>query len=134
MEEKTSKQPEVFETKTAKIWEWDKGILICEVKQDANIVLEDAIEQIAIATELTALMEWAMLVDVRLVNSVTKEARVYYSDESVVKGRCAIAMLVDSYFSKMISNFFITYSKPAYPIKLFTSKTKAIEWLKKHIR
>lgn len=134
MKERTNQPQEVFETKTGKIWQMDNDTLIFETMPGANILLEDSIEHIEIASKITKSKKWVMLVDMREVNSVTKEARTYYSDQNVIEGRVAIALLIESYFSQIVANFFIAYSKPDYPIKLFVSKEKAIEWLKDHLK
>lgn len=134
MKEKTDQHQEVFETRTGKIWKMDNYILIFEGKPGANIVLEDSIEHMVITSKITKSKKWVMLVDMRQINSVSKEARVYYSNQNVAEGRMAIALLTDSYFSKILANFFIAYSKPDYPIKLFTSKEKGIAWLKEHLK
>lgn len=75
-----------------------------------------------------------MLIDMRQLTSMSKEARTYYADDNSAKGRVAIALLIDSYFSKIMANFYISYSKPPYPVKLFTSKQEAIEWLKGYFK
>lgn len=130
MKETSGWKGEMIDTKTTKFWLVNAHILIAEPKKGADITLKDAIEGVAIVVKMAKSGKWVLVVDMRQVNSVTKEARDYYSNDDVASGRCGIAMLVNSYFSKIIANFFIAYAKPAYPIQLFTSKEKAIHWLK----
>jgi hypothetical protein len=70
------------------------------------------------------------LVDTRNIKFINKEARDYFASNEGVKLLSAAAILVDSFFSKILVQIFITYSKPSIPTKMFSKKDEALKWLK----
>jgi len=73
------------------------------------------------------------LVDLRDINSITKEARDHFSMRDRKPAVSAIAMLVKSPVSSIIGNFFLGLNKPSVPTHLFTSEVKAVNWLEQFI-
>ena len=65
----------------------------------------------------------------QIKNSVKKEIRDYLSSEALLPICKASALLVNSGISKTVGNFFLTFSQPSYPTKIFTNEKKALEWL-----
>lgn len=122
-----------IETRTSKISLLEESIVLIEEKQGAEIILHDAIEVTKTVSEIVKQGRWGILTDLRSIKSISKEARDYYSKNEMAPGRVAIALLIDSYFSKVMANFFIGFSKPITPTQMFTSKEEAIEWLKQMI-
>lgn len=73
----------------------------------------------------------ASLVDIRSVKGSTQEIRDYLSsDPTIKKSTIALAFWIDSGISKTLGNTFLKFDTPPYPIKLFTDRDKAIDWLK----
>jgi hypothetical protein len=98
----------------------------------AEVSLEDAKEHIEAGRELASGLEYTLLlVDVRQIRSITRNARVYYANPSGTQDfdNRAVAILVDSPLSKVVANFFIGLNRPASPVKLFTSESEALAWL-----
>jgi hypothetical protein len=92
--------------------------------------LEDAKENVATVKKLIKGKKCPFFVDISKVLSVDRDARIYYVDEIERGPISAVALLVGSPLSKVIGNFFIGLNRGSAPCKLFTSETKAIEWLK----
>jgi hypothetical protein len=71
------------------------------------------------------------LVDYCSVSETSKDARDYFTTQSASEGLSAMAILIDSPVGKMLGSFFIAIYKTSYPVRIFTKKDKALNWLKK---
>ncbi|TNE48419.1 MAG: hypothetical protein EP343_16290 [Deltaproteobacteria bacterium] len=69
------------------------------------------------------------LVDMRNIQSMSKEARKYLSRSDIGLYATAVALLVRSPLSKFFGNLIMNFSKPHYPTKIFTSEQEAVLWL-----
>ena len=121
-----------IETRVFYTWLQD-GICYTKVKTGSIINLDDAIENTKIVAELSGKMIHPMLVDLRTINSIDKEARDHFSMKNRKAGVSAIAMLIKSPVSRIIGNFFLGLNKPKVPTQLFTSEIKAVNWLQEYI-
>lgn len=121
-----------IETKTAKIWLGEDGIIHSINLPGSQTSLEDAKKAIHIA-ETYGDKKRPLYVDISKIKSVSREARTYFTSEEAVKRINVCAMKVDPPISKVIGNFFLGINKPPYPIKQFTSEDKAIRWLQNHV-
>jgi hypothetical protein len=121
---------EVIETRVARIWLDQDGILHNVILPNAMVMLEDAKEISNSNAEVAEGKKIVGLVDARNVKSATREARKFAARDETKTSRAAIAILVGSPLSRVIGNFFISIDKPPYPTRPFTSETEAIEWLK----
>ena len=122
---------EVVETRTAKFWLRDDGIVHCIDLAKSQVMLADAKENVAAALKVANRKRVPILVDITSVRSVprvTREVRLYYRDKTGVHAT-AVALLIGSTVSRIIGTFIIGLDKPAVPARLFTSETEAIEWL-----
>ena len=70
-----------------------------------------------------------VLVDMRQIESISREARVYYANERTASIQRATALLIDSPVSRVIANFFMGLNRPLSPTRMFTDETEAIRWL-----
>jgi hypothetical protein len=78
--------------------------------------------------------DYALLIDVRGLKSITKEARDFLSSENGQKGIKASALLISGYLSSTIANFFLQVNtrKKKFPVKTFVDRQKAINWLQQY--
>jgi hypothetical protein len=72
---------------------------------------------------------YPLLIDAKSIVSMDRSARKRFSNEETVS---AVALIVGTPLSKIIGNFFTGLNKTAIPLKLFSSKTDALEWLKEY--
>ena len=70
-----------------------------------------------------------VLLDLRGAHGAEQEARNYVAKEGKPYIQ-AMALIVKSPYTRMLGNFFIGFSKPNYPSKIFNNEEKAIQWLK----
>lgn len=106
------------------------GIARTKVKSGAEIFLKDAKENTAVIETFYNGKKFPLLVDIRNIKSISPEAREHFTlkgRESVVK---AFALILSSAISRIIGNFFLSFHKPAVPVKLFDREEKALAWLK----
>ena len=127
-------ESEVTLTRMAKIWLGDDGIVRVEYFPDVEETLADAKENIETIMKVSKRKKCPILVDGRNLKSITREARTYYAGEEAGKVVNVAVFLIRSPVNKIIGNFSMNFNKPKYPVKLFTSETDAIEWLKGFIK
>ncbi|HEY6783150.1 MAG TPA: STAS/SEC14 domain-containing protein, partial [Candidatus Dormibacteraeota bacterium] len=68
-----------------------------------------------------------LLVDMREMAGITREAREYFTSSS--HGITAVALLTASAVTRMIANFFIGLRKAQVPTRMFRSEQDAVAWL-----
>jgi AmiR/NasT family two-component response regulator len=73
----------------------------------------------------------AILVDGRKVVEWTRDARKWQIENEDARQKKVVAMVIGSPVQKIILNFFMILNKPAVPIKIFTNKEDALDWLKR---
>ena len=111
-------------------WIDENDICITLVKPNAVIELEDAVQNSDSVKKLSDGKIYPMLVNLKEIKSISKEARDHFSMQGRTPGVTAIGMLIKSPVSSIIGNFFLGLNKSAVPTKLFTNEGKAIAWLK----
>lgn len=119
-------------TKVATIERDESGIIHLNFpKEGVEIRVEDSMEILQQRISLGPQNERQLIVaDLTSNPKPDREARDYAkSDEmnAVTKG---LALIVGSGLSTILGNFFLGFNKGDYPVKLFTDKQDAIEWLK----
>jgi hypothetical protein len=129
MENLESEYTKFLETRTTKIFLFQNNIVLSEEQGGTFTTIDDAIRTAECVNKIHAADHWGIIVDITKNKGISKEARDYYALATVFPGRVGIALLVESYFSKVLANFFTGFSKPLIPTQLFTSKKEAFEWL-----
>ena len=117
---------DVIETRSNKIWLDKNGILRIEVLPNITVTKADSIVDIAAGKKLAG-DSALVLVDIRNAFAIEREARQVLADQ---KDGIAVALLVKSPLSKILTNFFLGLNKFTLPTRMFTSEEGAIEWLK----
>jgi len=122
----------VDETSTQKLyWDEDNQIVFgecldmihSEEKAKENI---DAYERVRdrLGKEKTR-----VLIDMREIKGVSRDAREYYANERTASIQRATALVIKSPLSRVIANFFMGLNRPLTPTRMFTDVDEAIEWL-----
>jgi hypothetical protein len=121
----------MFEQSTEKFSvELIDNIFHITLKKNAEYNLEDAI----LTNEIIGLLKKSngrvsALIDVRLIKSISTEARIFISDESTNEHLNKIAVIVGSPLSLFITNFVFRLSKNTIKKKMFSDKEEAFLWL-----
>ncbi len=106
-----------------------RGFILSRVAPLAEIDLEHARENSAKVRELSGDQVYPILVDIRKIRSISKEARDHFAMRDRKPGVIAIAMLVSSPLSRIIGNFFLGLNQPAVPTRMFTDRDMAERWI-----
>jgi hypothetical protein len=111
----------------------EDGYILTRVKPGSEIQLQDAKDNTAAVIKLSSGIIYPILVDLREIKSISKEARNHFSMRGRKPNVSAVAMLVKSPVSRIIGNFFIGFNRPVIPIRLFSAEKSAITWVKKEM-
>ena len=131
MTETNNASSPILKTRIGSVWIGEDGIIRGVITvPNAEQTLDDAIETVNVIKTLCAGKPYPLLSDVRNIQSADRDARNYFAREENAHLILANAVLVGSYVSKMVVNFYLTINKPAFPIRMFTSEAEAIAWLK----
>jgi hypothetical protein len=108
----------------------EDGILYAELYPGAAMTLEDAELSLAAIPRSADGSKHLVLVDLRNLKAMTREAREFYASDKAAQRVAAAALLVASPISRVIGSFFIGLNKTRMPLRLFTSEKEAISWLR----
>lgn len=126
-----SAKSKVVELRAFTSWLRSDGICYTLVRPNAIISLEDALENSCSIKEISGDTIYPLLVNLKEINSISKEARDHFSMQNRTPGVSAIAMLIRSPVSRVIGNFFLGMNRSTVPTKLFTIESEAVLWLKR---
>ena len=108
---------------------FDAPIVYYTYKQGAELGFPEMKEVIRAAEKLSWSRPYFTFSDVRAKMNVTPEGRKYIMDFRHMPYFRGAAVLVSTSMMKVALNFFSYFQKKKYPLKAFTSKEKALEWL-----
>ena len=108
---KLLKESNERQTRCSKAWLIGDDLIFVECKADAEIVLEDAIEDMRLSEEMIASSSrFATLIDTANIKSISKEARDWYSQVQNDNPRnISVALVVNSFYTRVIANFFLGF-------------------------
>ena len=118
-------------TRCSKAWVVGGDIIYVESKKSAEIELEDAKEDMQLSEELMAdVSRFGTIVNMANIKSISKDARDWYSQVQNDNPRnVSVALIVNSFYSRIIANFFLGFSNSRTEMKIFNKKEDSIEWL-----
>ena len=108
------------------------GVVLATMNDGARFELSDAVEAVAATVEVAGGTRRPILVDMRGVQSESKEARAYVGGSEMTRVATAIALLTSSPVSKMIANFFLRIGHQPVPTRVFDDPSTARSWLRTH--
>ena len=124
------KHSEVIETRTARIWLQQDGIVCIKVIANSEQTRADVENSMLIVAKIGEGKKLPLLMDITESKGIDREGRHYSASDGVGKHITGMAVLINSSFSRVMGNFWLRTTKPVFPTQLFTSEQKAIEWLK----
>lgn len=65
--------------------------------------------------------------------STDREAERYASSEEIIAVIKAMAFVTKTPLANHLGEMFMWFSRPPYPVKLFTAEEKALEWLQQFV-
>ncbi len=118
------------ELKCYHTWMGADGIARTRVKKNAVVTLEDARENSILVNSFFVDEKFPLLIDSRGIQSISREARAFFTANGRDTNTIAFAILIDSAVSKVVGNFFLGINKPAVSTKLFLDEKEALQWLR----
>jgi hypothetical protein len=119
------------QTRCSKAWLISDDVIFVECKANAEIQLEDAKEDMQLSEKLVAEVNYfATIIDTANIKSISKQARDWYSQSQNDNPRnISVALIVNSFYTRIIANFFLGFKNSRTEMKIFNEKDDAIEWL-----
>lgn len=74
------------------------------------------------------------VVDSTCVKPISKEVRDYFAKHETSAQTSAAAVILKSTLTRIAGNLFMQFNKPKYPMKFFTDRAKAVEWIREITR
>jgi hypothetical protein len=119
----------MFENEHIKI-EIIDGIMHGTYKKGFKITLEDAKNIVEERSKLLGGKDLHAIIYDGGVVSMDKAARDFLSSDEGIKGLKSVAIIENSFFSKMLINFFLKLTNPKIQVKAFGNQEDALKWLK----
>ena len=119
------------QTRCSKAWLVGEDIIFVECKENVEIELEDAKEDMQLSEELMKdASHFVTIIEMANIKSISKEARDWYSQVQNDNPRnISVALVVDSFYTRIIANFFLGFKNSRTIMKIFNEKDTAIEWI-----
>ena len=108
-----------------------EGIVTARVLHGVDIDLKKAKTYHELVEYLTNCEPHCTVVDLSGISSITPEARHFMQQTSSEWGKTiSVALITNTFTSRVLANFFLSVNKPAYPIRVFNSTLEANHWVK----
>ena len=107
--------------------------LYCTYKKDVNIDLLISKEIVQVRLAFMKGQRMPSVINSEGLVSMDKPAREYLASEAGTEGLIASAIIVQSSFSSVLTNFFLSVNKTKMPVKSFTDFSSAQKWLEQFI-
>ncbi len=121
-----------FTTRTANISLEKEGYIKISILPGSVIDVEDALDNLLVIKNLSAGKKMLKLFDARGKWSMTSAAKKVSEKNSSPENTLARAYIIDSFLTKIMFNFFRSFSSPDVPEDFFNDETEAIAWLLSH--
>jgi hypothetical protein len=118
---------DVLVTDIAEVYVAD-GILYVKFLADELKIVETKAHIAAVKARFGEHLPLPGVIDNGKAKAASKEIRDYFASDEVGSVISASAIVMNSVVTKIAINLFLQFSKPKYPVKLFTEVDKAVEW------
>ena len=125
------KSENYFVNDHVQMWIEDKVLFIVFAK-GLYITNETVTKCADIRLHVTKGEDYLMLVDVRPIAGMDKNATEFCLSGYGTRGITAAAYIVKNETQELICNSFVNVNRPIFPSKLFRDEEKALSWLKKY--
>lgn len=125
---KGSGSPRSASTTAAEVELEPSGLVCVRVREGAELGVEE-MREIRAAHESLTSVPGPVLIDLRLVRSMSREAQSYAARPDLAPRIERGAILLGNPVSVLLGNFFLFISRPAVPTRLFRSEDVARAWL-----
>ncbi len=116
-------------TRTAKISLEKEGYIKISILPDSIIDTEDALDNLLVIKNLSEGKKMLKLFDARGKWSMTSEAKKVSKKNVSPENTVARAYIIDSFLTKVMFNFFRSFTRLEVPEDFFNNEQEAIDWL-----
>lgn len=120
---------EKHHTRTAEIRIDSNGFLVFKIKPGSVIDEEDALDNFLVIKTLTKNKKFPKLIDLRGNWKMTKKAKEVSRKNISPENTIARAYIIDSLLTRLMLNFFKSFTKPEVPQEFFKNENDAVNWL-----
>jgi hypothetical protein len=128
---RTAPPTETYRSRTVRVRIDEREIV--HVVGDAGSVqsLDDARENVRLVTRLVGTARRPVLIDMRAVKYIERDARAHYASDEGAMNASAVAVVVDSQLTRTLANLVLSMARRGVPRKLFTEVDAACDWLER---
>jgi hypothetical protein len=126
-----SSEPEVITHPKFRMWLREDGIVQVVWVRGASMDFDDAVAVTEAMSALTGGRAHPILADARGGGPQDRRSRAEFARRSDLMS--AVAMIVDTPLSRMMSNLLLAVSKPVAPTRLFEDEGSAVAWLSRFL-
>ena len=116
-------------TRTAKISLEKEGYIKISILPGSVIDSEDALDNLLVIKNLSGGKKMLKLVDARGKWSITSAAKKVSKKNVSPENTIARAYIIDSFLTKVMFNFFKSFTKSNTPEDFFNDEREALDWL-----
>lgn len=108
-----------------------EGVVLAKVLHGVEIDLEKAQVYHSLVEHLTKSENHCTVIDLTGISGITPEARGFLQETSSKWGKTvAVALVTNTFTSRVLANFFLSINKPSYPVRVFNNHLDAQAWAK----
>jgi hypothetical protein len=116
-------------TAVADVYVEADGTMVLRFREQARLVGEQGVEVVRAHVAAARGRKLRTLADVRGIVASDRQTRQLAAGPAVAAVTSRMAVLVGDPLSRMLGNFFLRVSRPAYPTRIFTDEAAARRWL-----
>lgn len=109
----------------------DSKIIIGTIKEELVVTLDVAKKIKEYRLSIWGSTTKPLITNVSGLQSIDDDARDYWATPESMQYLSSVAIVTNKKFQVLLVNFFILFSKPAVPTRLFSNYEEAFKWSKK---
>ncbi len=118
----------LIDTGAARWWIEPSGVVCNQSYIDGAVTVDHLRAGFQATLELTGGKRAPLAAEAGPLSSTTREARDLLAGDEACAVYTAMAVVVASPVARTIMNFFVRFSKPRLPVRVFTSADQALDW------
>lgn len=100
---------------------------------NVDMFAPDVAEMVAACNKLSGNTPRAAIVTVGEFANFNPDAREFTADPTKETATIAFAYVLSNLAQRMVANFFIRFNRPTKPVRFFSNRESAMEWLEQYI-
>lgn len=123
----------LIDTGAARWWVDPCGVVCNQSYIDGVVTAEHLRAGFRAALELTGGGRAPLAAEAGPLSSATREARDLLAGPETAAVFTAMAVVVTSPVARTVMNFFVRFSKPSVPVRVFTAPDQALDWARSYL-